>query len=156
MDLSLREIQKEEMAIEIHILKKLNENPKGFFWKVEYPNYRDKNKKFITHPHPYVLKGMPDVMGFFDKRLYGFEIKTPIEHRWILKKIDLFQGQNLKSSLKSKNKKIHRVANQIQVMHSLCKQGGTCGFVSCYDFAFRLLNEEPNFYFEPPKKEAEV
>jgi len=101
--------------------------PSGFF----------KNGRMLKHKSKFIRRGVPDILYWHNGKSYAFEVKKPIEHRYILK-----HGERIMATPRMNlNKKQIHIREQILIVRELVKQGAIASFVSSIDDVKKLIEK---------------
>jgi len=124
-----------EKELELEILNYLK--IKGVFsWKAEYPiKINQRTNRGMRNHHPFILKGVPDILALYQGIFYGIEVKTVKELAWW----DKAKERILKQG--PKNKKDERFLRQYVFINTLKSNGAWGGFVSSREECFKILKE---------------
>ena len=101
--------------------------PSGFF----------DGKKMRCHSSIYVKKGLSDVFFWFEGKFIAFEVKTPLEIKFILK----HQREIYNTNRNMLSKKKAHLKDQMDFIESIRKSGFFGYFVSSVDEVKNILRE---------------
>jgi hypothetical protein len=91
----------------------------------------------IPFKNKYYRTGVSDIQFVFKGKMFAFEVKTPEEHKYILKhykKIFITPLEMIK------NKKQRHIKEQIEYIEGVKYGGGDGDFVSSLDHVKKILN----------------
>lgn len=119
-----------------NILIRLNALPFAFFWVNPQGGYYNSSLgRFVKHKSKFIMHGASDIIGFYKKTFYAFEVKTPTEYKYALKHIDDIYSTHPNNLNK---KKLH-LWRQKDFIEQVKKNGGNGGFVSSFDDCCKIM-----------------
>ena len=122
-----------EKEIEIWILRNL-EAHRFFCWKIDYP-IRFSKGRALKSTHPYVKKGVPDILAIKGSIFLVLEVKTPKELKW------WDSNKNRILTRGPKNKKEKRFFDQYEFIREVIRHGGYGGFTDGWERTREIVSQ---------------
>lgn len=142
VQLSLLKVREED--IEKVILDYLGRVRGGFVTKIHLGGKPIKTRAgiiMVPFGNRYCRKGISDIQFNFRGRMFVFEVKTPEEHKYILKHYKKISMTPLEFFDKKKDKKNRHIKEQMIYIDGIVESGGDGDFVSSLEQVKKILNK---------------
>lgn len=133
-----------EEDIEKVILDYLSRVRGGFVTKIHMSGRPVKTRAgivMIPFQNRYCRNGISDIQFNFRGKMFVFEVKTPEEHKYILKHYKELMLTPIELMDKKKNKKKYHIKEQMIYIEGIKDSGGDGDFVSDLDQVKKILNK---------------
>lgn len=129
-----------EKPIENLICDYLSKLPGGYVCQIELSGRPVRKGNFtimIPFKGEHYRVGMSDILFFRNGKFYALEVKTPKEHKYIIKHYEKLRDA-IPEHLNKKQKHLHE---QITFIENIKRAGGIGNFVSCLEDVKNILQD---------------